>query len=111
MNYQFQFPGVDTNCDRTGDNVLDYSTGARAAQRGRTARGRHLQRRHRLNGNAVIDAGPIAGTSTRTASPPGARRPRRLGHISLTAVNNGASPDGRTAPEIIDEQPVPLPGR
>jgi len=29
MNYRFQFPGVDTNCDTYGDGVLDYSRGTR----------------------------------------------------------------------------------
>lgn len=27
MNYRFQFPGVDADCDATGDGVLDYSHG------------------------------------------------------------------------------------
>jgi hypothetical protein len=27
MNYRYQFPGVDTNCDTEGDQVLDYSLG------------------------------------------------------------------------------------
>jgi len=31
MNYRFQFPGVDTNCDAGGDGVLDYSRGTRAS--------------------------------------------------------------------------------
>jgi hypothetical protein len=29
MNYRYQFPGVDINCDGFGDGVLDYSTGLR----------------------------------------------------------------------------------
>lgn len=29
MNYKYQFPGVDTNCDTTADGVLDYSHGVR----------------------------------------------------------------------------------
>ncbi len=29
MNYKFQFPGADNNCDATGDGVLDYSDGSR----------------------------------------------------------------------------------
>jgi hypothetical protein len=31
MNYAFQFPGVDSNCTPSGDGVLDYSRGLRAA--------------------------------------------------------------------------------
>jgi hypothetical protein len=27
MNYRYQFPGVDTDCDATGNGVLDYSEG------------------------------------------------------------------------------------
>lgn len=30
MNYRYQFPGVDTNCNVGGDGVPNYSTGARA---------------------------------------------------------------------------------
>lgn len=29
MNYRYQFPGVDTNCDVIADGVLDYSRGTR----------------------------------------------------------------------------------
>ena len=29
MNYQYQFPGVDTNCTPPGNGVLDYSIGDR----------------------------------------------------------------------------------
>lgn len=29
MNYRFQFPGADTNCNAIGDGVLDYSRGLR----------------------------------------------------------------------------------
>lgn len=31
MNYRYQFPGVDTDCDPFGNGVLDYSRGTRAA--------------------------------------------------------------------------------
>ena len=115
MNYQFQFPGVDTNCDRTGDNVLDYSTGARATlneaallETDGICSGVDID----WNGNAVIDAGPIARDINQDGLATGVHADHDdWANISLTAVNNGASPDGRTAPEIIDEQPVPLPGR
>ena len=29
MNYKYQFPGVDTDCDSTGDGLLNYSVGDR----------------------------------------------------------------------------------
>ncbi|NPA71829.1 MAG: DUF11 domain-containing protein [Gammaproteobacteria bacterium] len=29
MNYKYQFPGVDNNCDPNGDGILDYSRGMR----------------------------------------------------------------------------------
>lgn len=29
MNYKYQFPGVDTDCNSTGNGVLDYSRGVR----------------------------------------------------------------------------------
>jgi len=31
MNYKFQFPGADNDCDGNGDSVLDYSRGLNAA--------------------------------------------------------------------------------
>jgi hypothetical protein len=31
MNYKYQFPGVDNNCDPGGNGVLDYSRGTRIA--------------------------------------------------------------------------------
>ncbi|HVJ19481.1 MAG TPA: discoidin domain-containing protein [Polyangiaceae bacterium] len=31
MNYEYQFGGVDTNCSRGGDGLLDYSRGQRAS--------------------------------------------------------------------------------
>lgn len=31
MNYRYQFPGVDTNCNVAGDGVPDYSVGTRIA--------------------------------------------------------------------------------
>jgi hypothetical protein len=43
MNYRFQFPGVDTNCDGTGNGVLDYSRGTNAS----------------LNENALIETNGI----------------------------------------------------
>jgi hypothetical protein len=30
MNYLFQFPGIDTDCDGVGDDILDYSRGSLA---------------------------------------------------------------------------------
>jgi hypothetical protein len=29
MNYEYQFPGVDTDCRRGGDGILDYSRNTR----------------------------------------------------------------------------------
>lgn len=29
MNYRYQFPGIDVNCDAAGDNILNYSIGDR----------------------------------------------------------------------------------
>lgn len=45
MNYIFQFPGVDTNCDVAGNGVLDYSRGVLAS----------------LNENALIEANGVCG--------------------------------------------------
>jgi hypothetical protein len=29
MNYRYQFPGIDTNCNPLGNGVIDYSIGSR----------------------------------------------------------------------------------
>ncbi|MEO6629606.1 MAG: fibronectin type III domain-containing protein [Aquihabitans sp.] len=111
MNYRYQFPGIDTDCDAAGDGVLAYSTGARASlneasllETNGVCNGVDID----WNGNAVIDAGPVAADINNLD-----------GLFSILGDNNdwaamnfGAINDADGAPvgepEVITEQPVPL---
>ena len=62
MNYDYQFPGVDTNCVLGGDGRLDYSTGSRASlnesalsETAGLCNGVDID----WNGNSSIDAGTV----------------------------------------------------
>lgn len=73
MNYEFQFFGVDTDCDGQSDDLLDFSRGLRAPlnenallETNGVCNGVDID----WNGNSVIDAAAIAqdinGSGTRT---------------------------------------------
>ena len=71
MNYKFQFPGVDTNCDSVGDGVLAYSTGSRASlnessllETNGVCGGVDID----WNKNGVIDAGPVVADINRNST-------------------------------------------
>jgi len=109
MNYLFQFPGVDTNCDAAGDGVLDYSRGTRAA----------------LNENSLNEAAGVCGgvaldwNGNGVLTPPGLSwdingdglkttltDPNDWSLVSFAGLTDA---DGArvTAPQVIVEQPVP----
>ena len=115
MNYQYQFPGVDTNCTVAGDGVLNYSVGTRA-----TLNEAALIETNGIcggvdvdwNGNAFIDAGAVVVDINQDASSTGVHSD----HNDWAAINYGGITDGdgasaRTTPELINEQPVPLDAR
>ncbi len=63
MNYRFDFPGVDTDCDGLGNNVIDYSFGLNIALDESAldeAAGVCGATPIDWNGNAVIDGGLVA---------------------------------------------------
>jgi hypothetical protein len=111
MNYQFQFPGIDTNCNGAGDGVLDYSHGTRAAlnenalsEAAGICNGVAID----WNGNHLLDAGTVAVdinngdglfqvlTDFNDWS--------ALNFTGISDTNGGASLIG---PELVTEQPVP----
>lgn len=114
MNYKFQFPGVDTNCDGAGDGLLNYSVGARAS----------------LNENGLSEATGICGGVAKDWNGSGGINPGTVAADinndgTLTTLNdfndwaalnfggigdaNGGARVGPT--EIITEEPVPVAAR
>jgi hypothetical protein len=111
MNYEYQFPGVDTNCTVPGDGLLDYSRGTRAAlnenalvETDGICGGVDID----WSGNGLIDAGTVSVNlnfsydSVKTTL----QDHDDWGNILLSGVLDG---DGASviAQEIITEQPVP----
>jgi hypothetical protein len=108
MNYRYQFPGVDTNCNVAGDGVLDFSAGARASldenalsEAAGVCGGVALD----WNGNGLLDAGTVAvdvnGDTTRTVL----HDHDDWDFMWLPAVRD--SDGAPLATEVISEQPVP----
>lgn len=63
MNYRYQFPGADGNCNAVGDSILDYSHGVNITLNENAlleAAGVCGSVAIDWNGNAAIDPGPIA---------------------------------------------------
>ena len=119
MNYRFQFPGVDTNCNPIGNGKLDYSSGTRPP----------------LDENALVEAAGVCGAeagvpwdwdgdSTIDADPVRVdindadgffwtlRDHDDWSAIRLGAVddNDGAVPNA-LVDDVVTEQPVPEPYR
>lgn len=110
MNYQYQFPGVDTNCDAAGNGVLDYSRGTNAAlnenaliEANGVCGGVALD----WNGNALLDAGPVAANinSAYDAVLTVLTDWNDWANLTLSAVNDGdGAPLG--PPELVTEASV-----
>jgi hypothetical protein len=126
MNYKFQFPGVDTNCDSVGDGVLAYSAGTRASLNESAL----LETNGVCNGvdidwnlNGGIDAGAvIADINRNSSSQLGGTGdgllsvltdPNDVAILCLTCVDGapGADPNGPSEPVGFAEQPTPLEAR
>ena len=111
MNYRYQWPGVDTDCDVAGNGVLAYSTGSRNTlnelsllEAAGVCNGVAID----WNANSTIDQAPIARDINN-----GDGLYSVLGDFNdWDAMNFGAINDGDGAPvgkrELITEQPVPL---
>jgi len=111
MNYQYQFPGVDTNCTVPGDGVLDYSRGTRA-----TLNEAALLETNGIcngvdvdwDGDAVIDVAAVVRDINQDGNATGVHSDSNdWGSINYGGISDGDGGSARTAPEIITEQPVP----
>ncbi len=108
MNYQYQFPGIDTNCTVPGDGVLSYSVGTRASlnenaliETNGICNGVDID----WNANSTIDAAAVVAEINQDTTKSTLSDFNDWANLSLAAVTNaGASPN---APELITEQPVP----
>ena len=106
MNYRFQFPGIDADCDALGDGVLNYSVGTRIAL-DESNLNEHLgvcgTRSIDWNGNFFIGGAVVDLNSDGSMDV--------LNDFNDWAgVNFGGISDGSGAPvrqEIVEEQPVP----
>lgn len=113
MNYQFQFPGIDNNCDRNGDNVLSYSIGARATLNEAAlveANGICSSVPIDWSGNSIIDAGTVVKDINQDGLSNGVLADHNdWANLNLAGVNlvPGASPLGHDHTDVITEQPVP----
>jgi hypothetical protein len=110
MNYQYQFPGIDTNCAFGGDGVLSYSIGVKASlneasllETNGICNGVDID----WNGNAIIDPSAISYDINGDGLISVLHDYNDWAHISLSAVNNAGAPVGRTSPEVVTEQSVP----
>src|SRR6185295_8331265 len=119
MNYLYQFPGIDTDCDSFGDGPIDYSIGSRIDlaennldESQGTCGGSPID----WNGNSSIDSG-VARDLNSADSSEGLNCGGTLttlkdyddwGHILFVGIGDG---DGRSVlrPEIVDcNNPAPL---
>ena len=114
MNYQYQFPGVDTNCTVPGDGLLAYSPGTRAALNENAL----LETNGICNGvdvdwnaNGTIDAAPLARSINGDTFFGTLTDHNDVANLCLTCV---ADSDGAPVPnrepndiEIITEQDTP----
>ncbi len=121
MNYRYQFPGVDNDCNPAGNGVLNYSLGSRislnenALDENQGTCGNPPGPAHDWNGNAVIESSvsvDVNSSDTNQAAACGGTLTTLSdyddwGHIIFTGVSDfdGAS---LVPPEVIDcDNPVP----
>jgi hypothetical protein len=116
MNYEFQFPGVDTNCTPGGDGLLDYSRGTRASlnesalnESAGICSGVDVD----WNQNTVIDAGTVAADIN--PFPGGDTHLNVLtdfndwAHINFHGLTDADGAAVKTS--VVTEQPVPASAR
>jgi hypothetical protein len=113
MNYEYQFPGVDTDCVPGGDGVLDYSTGTRAPlnesalnEAAGICNGVAVD----WNQNGLIDSSPVSADINPLPAGDGALGTltdfNDWAHLFFRGLSDadGASP----TQQVVSEQPVPL---
>jgi hypothetical protein len=111
MNYQFQFPGVDTNCDALGNGKLDYSRGTNPSLNensiyepyGVCGPGHPID----WSGDGIID---FNNTYFGDLNQDGARSvltdSNDWNRISFTGINDANAPS-RSKPQVVHEQDTP----
>lgn len=114
MNYQFQFPGIDTNCNAVGDGTLSYSVGTRISLNesalteangvcgpGTTALD--------WNGNSTIDSSPVSVDINGDAAITTLQDFNDWAALNFNGINDidGANPNAVPQKEIVTEQDVP----
>jgi len=110
MNYQYQFPGIDSNCVLGGDGILDYSRGTRLPL-AETAlfepNGMCNSVGIDWNGNGTFDSAAVAADINGDGVQTTLTDFNDWANISLANVAlAGTSPLG-DFPEVVTEQPVP----
>ena len=91
LNYNNQFPGIDTNCDGFGDGILDYSRGLNPA----------------LNENALSEAAGICGVPidwNESGSINGGTVARNINcaNLNTTTCGSGSGCDDSTCDTLTD---------
>jgi hypothetical protein len=124
MNYKYQFPGVDTDCDSVGNGVLAYSNGSRAAlnesallETNGVCNGVDINWNNASGINAAAVAVDINRNSTSQLGGTGDGLFQVLSDsndaaaLCLTCVNDGdgapVEPNAVHEDELVSEQPVP----
>lgn len=110
MNYQFQFPGVDENCDLAGDGRLDYSTGAHAPLDENNlseAAGICGGVSRDWNANGSIDAGAVARDINNDSSLTALSDFNDWGALNFGGIGDADGARVPTVQEIVTEQPTP----
>jgi hypothetical protein len=111
MNYRFQFPGVDTNCDAVGNGKLDYSRGTNPdldenqiyEPNGVCGPGHPID----WSGDGVIDtANFYRGDLTQDGKLDVLKDWNDWSHISFTGLSN-ADGQSTTEPIVVLEQDTP----
>jgi hypothetical protein len=111
MNYEYQFPGVDTNCTVPGDGLLNFSTGSRATltesalvETDGICSGVDID----WNSNGIIDASPIVRDINQDGLSNGVHSDHDdWGSLYYLGITDGDG-DSLEPVEVITEQPVPL---
>lgn len=112
MNYRYQFPGVDTDCNVAGNGVLNFSTGSRI-----TLVEPSLNEANGVcgagtvaldwNGNTVLDLSPVSVDVNGDTLLSTLTDWNDWATLSFNGVNDGDGASPLSEPEIVTEQPVP----
>ncbi len=112
MNYRYQFPGVDTDCNVSGNGVLNFSTGGRivlvesALNEANGVCGPGTVALD-WNGNSVLDAGPVSVDLNGDALLGTLTDWNAWATLNFGGLNDADGAAPFSEPEVVTEQPVP----